>query len=1103
MHYKGITNTPPRFSGGGISLIISKLQSKTLNTKTMKKLFLLLVVAIGSLLYGCTDAGVEETPKFEFADGANLSPEIAPSGGNATIYFFSPLYWSVTADSWITVSPRSGEAGNSSIVIKLSSNKTGETRIGAVTISLSNGESYVISVSQESEDVFGANSQNKYQIGISGGEISVKVTTNIDYTVDIPENAQSWLSLANSRALREENLTFRVAKNETYDTREAVVKLLDKDKKVLQSFTVVQSCEEVFDTNAKEEYTVSEDGGSVEIVVATNMDYRVEIPTAAQSWVHLADTRAYRNEKLTLTIDKNANYEPRTATIKLLGDNSETLQEFSIKQAEKKGLNSDAPTEYAVESGGGLLEVNVSTNIDYTVDIPTDAQSWVNLADTRALRNEKLTFTIAANDKTTPRSTTVSIKNSNGTALYEILIRQKEKIIFDNSKDSGLYLGIIGFNHTQYSYPIQRLTSRSVDGYNSFIDELTKSQVGTLLYYTMDKSINELQNNLFPEDLYNVSIVTFTDGLDEGSLTLSNYLEDTDYLSALNTRLTNETVSGKRIASYTVGVKGPDAESNPQLFQSNLDNLATSTDNVFNANNMSEVNAAFFEIAKNLGETNTYYSLALQVTAPENQAKCRFTFDDVTTYNSSQKYIEGTCNTSIVNNERVVTLEDIEYVGITSETGSQINFVRNGESIFYELKFEGLQADDREPIVQDKIQYWRTKQGSWGLNSEFDPNNNATLDKIKRTAAIMLNLDCSGSLGDNFSTLQSSAKNFVSTLLEYTIDPEEVTSVSLNKSSVTLSVGSTTTLKATVLPTTAHIKDVNWSSSNSNVASVSQSGVVTAKSAGSATITATTVDGGFSATCTVTVTEAPQTYDYIENAGKSLNMKMVYVEGGSFQMGATSEQGSDAESNESPVHTVSLDSYYIAECEVTQAQWYKIMGTTISEQKSKAGYSSTYGTGDNYPMYYVNWTEATEFCEKLSQLTGKTYVLPTEAQWEYAARGGKHNEGTKYSGSNTIGNVAWYYDNSSSTTHPVKQKSANALGLYDMSGNVYEWCSDWYGSYSSSAQTNPTGPSSGSSRVLRGGSWYSRASYCRVANRLNNAPSSRSSNYGFRVVCLP
>lgn len=230
---------------------------------------------------------------------------------------------------------------------------------------------------------------------------------------------------------------------------------------------------------------------------------------------------------------------------------------------------------------------------------------------------------------------------------------------------------------------------------------------------------------------------------------------------------------------------------------------------------------------------------------------------------------------------------------------------------------------------------------------------------------------------------------------------------------------------------------------------------------------------------------------------------MVYVEGGSYTMGCTSEQGGECESDEKPAHSVTLSDYYIGETEVTQALWKAVMGTTARQQRDKANTSwPMRGEGDNYPMYYISWEECQEFVTRLNRMTGRTFRLPTEAEWEYAARGGKKSRGYKYSGSNSIGSVAWYDDNSGSSTHPVGQKQANELGIYDMTGNVWEWCSDWYGSdyYGSSLQNNPKGPSSGSNRVLRGGSWFSDARNCRVSNRDINAPSYRINFYGFRLV---
>lgn len=243
--------------------------------------------------------------------------------------------------------------------------------------------------------------------------------------------------------------------------------------------------------------------------------------------------------------------------------------------------------------------------------------------------------------------------------------------------------------------------------------------------------------------------------------------------------------------------------------------------------------------------------------------------------------------------------------------------------------------------------------------------------------------------------------------------------------------------------------------------------------------------------------------DFTENAW-DINMKMVWVEGGDFMMGCTSEQGGDCDDDEQNVRRVTVDGYWIGMLEVTQSQWEKVMGTSIYQQKSKINANNTYGVGPDYPMYYVSWDEAMEFCRLLSNKTGKTYTLPTEAQWEYAARGGNKADGTKYAGSNMIDAVAWYSDNSGNSTHPVGTKRGNALGIYDMSGNVGEWCKDWYSSsYVSYDTNNPTGPSSGSGRVRRGGGWYDYARFCRVSNRDDCAPDGRNYYPGFRVVLVP
>jgi formylglycine-generating enzyme required for sulfatase activity len=216
---------------------------------------------------------------------------------------------------------------------------------------------------------------------------------------------------------------------------------------------------------------------------------------------------------------------------------------------------------------------------------------------------------------------------------------------------------------------------------------------------------------------------------------------------------------------------------------------------------------------------------------------------------------------------------------------------------------------------------------------------------------------------------------------------------------------------------------------------------------------------------------------------------MVYVQGGTFTMGCTSEQGDDCDGDEKPTHNVTLSSYYMGKFEVTQALWKAVMGSNPSNFK-----------GDNLPVENVSWEDCKDFIISLNAKTGGNFRLPTEAEWEYAARGGNRRDGTKYSGGYNMNNVGWYADNSGSTTHTVGTKSPNGLGIYDMSGNVWEWCNDWYGSYSSSLQTNPQGASSSSRRVLRGGSWYNGARYCRVSFRGNLTPTGRADGNGFRLA---
>ena len=238
------------------------------------------------------------------------------------------------------------------------------------------------------------------------------------------------------------------------------------------------------------------------------------------------------------------------------------------------------------------------------------------------------------------------------------------------------------------------------------------------------------------------------------------------------------------------------------------------------------------------------------------------------------------------------------------------------------------------------------------------------------------------------------------------------------------------------------------------------------------------------------------------------SFEMIPVEGGTFIMGGTSEQGNDCENNEKPTHEETLPFFYIGKYEVTQKLWKAVMGTDFDQ---------SYNSGcEDCPAEYISWNDTQKFISKLNTLTNKTFRLPTDIEWEYAARGGKYSEKYKYSGSNDIDEVAWYIENyqkskygDKGTTHPVGMKKPNELGLYDMSGNVWEWCDNWYTQeYSQNGKSvHPGWPFNGTSaffrRVLRGGSWGGTAKGCRVSYIDYDVPNYRDEYGGFMLVLVP
>ena len=264
--------------------------------------------------------------------------------------------------------------------------------------------------------------------------------------------------------------------------------------------------------------------------------------------------------------------------------------------------------------------------------------------------------------------------------------------------------------------------------------------------------------------------------------------------------------------------------------------------------------------------------------------------------------------------------------------------------------------------------------------------------------------------------------------------------------------------------------------------------IITGTALGTTTVCVTDAATGATAVLTVIVTES--TLHEEEFTVNGVTFKMITIDGGTYTMGATEEQGSEYYGNERPTHQVRLSSYKIGQTEVTQKLWQAVMGSNPSNC-----------TGDlQRPVEKVSWNDCQTFITRLNQLTGKSFRMPTEAEWEFASRGGNLSQGYKFAGSNTLDDVAWFYDNSDNTTHPVGTKTPNELGLYDMSGNVFEWCQDWFGDYSGVAQTNPTGPTTGTYRVVRGGAWNYSAKYCRLSYRSYHSMTSTYDRIGLRLA---
>ena len=568
--------------------------------------------------------------------------------------------------------------------------------------------------------------------------------------------------------------------------------------------------------------------------------------------------------------------------------------------------------------------------------------------------------------------------------------------------DTGMYMGIIGYNQTLTTKDISLLDSTTVTGFNNFVEGLA-TQPGRLLYYSLDKALDALNNARRPVNLQNVAVVTFTEGNDQGSLMMTDkYETETEYADALKARITEERVYGRPIKAYTVGLLNDNVKDVAQ-FRSNLQALSSDPEKASEVNSVAEANAKFQSIADDLVRRNMSEKLTLVFPGVGTGTRIRFTFDEVddATVDESQVYIEGTFSL------KTRSLTNIIYKGLTCSAGDSVA-ASSVDGMFVSLVFEGVQLDSEDRIEKKNIQewYWVEDLNEWEASTEFSADRLPDVESSYSSALVMLLLDCSSVMDENFDELKTAANSFIERMQNYN-----------------------------------------------------------------------TIPGMFTV--------------------NGISFQMVAIEGGTFTMGVDSAMvdAGIASVDELPAHEVTLEPYSIGQTEVTQELWQAVMGNNPS------GF-----TGDpQRPVEQVSWDDCQEFIARLNAITGKNFRLPTEAEWEYAARGANKSSGYLYDGSDNVDDVAWYYTNSYVVgndspdfgTHAVATKHSNEMRIYDMSGNVMEWCNDMYLPYDTE---DAESGSTLNRRVIRGGCWFSLPVDCRTTGRDYQSAGMRTYTIGLRLA---
>lgn len=412
---------------------------------------------------------------------------------------------------------------------------------------------------------------------------------------------------------------------------------------------------------------------------------------------------------------------------------------------------------------GGTSKVLVESNGPWHIEGISSSEE-ISVSPLKGNGSGYVTVSVKPNNEAAPRRYAfLIILNGHPNLMHEVHVTQDANPSAEEHFEPGLYVAVTGFNNTLTKFNPEKGHFYSIAKYyneiSTFVKTSLKTDDGTILYYAVEDAIAQLSDATFPDDLANVSIVTFTDGLDQGSSAMNpDYNSALEYLSAINGSLRSSTVGGRNITAYTIGLKGNDVKDEVQ-FRKNLTDLATSEANATEVSNISDVNEKFQELASSLYQENVSQSFTLTIPQPYNGTKIRFTFDVDSNgdADTSEYYIEGVYNDGYFTN--------VVYAGMSREGADTVQGER-GSGVNISFEFTGLQFEQGFDPVVSGINQWDliASSGQWQINSEFNPDRFVDKSVKRLSAVVVLLLDCSSSLGGDFSNIKESAESFLHAL---------------------------------------------------------------------------------------------------------------------------------------------------------------------------------------------------------------------------------------------------------------------------------------------------------------------------------------------------